>query len=99
MSQGAQLMGTEDPDLLLQEYRLHQKTIGDEEYKKQSALLLSSRDRFIAARINSTLMAGEVGLLFLGMAHAVEPLLDTDILARHLLPALREKQEKIQCKA
>jgi hypothetical protein len=97
MAQGAQLMGTEDPGLLLQEYHLYQKATGEESlHKAQSKTLLSARDQFIAKRINTTLMSGEVGLLFLGMAHAVEPLLDTDILVRHPLPSLREKQEEIQ---
>lgn len=105
MAQGALLMGTEDHDLLLQEYRLHQKVLDDDKdsrddlHEAQSKALLVARDRFIAGRINSTLKAGEVGLLFLGMAHNVEPLLDEDILVRHLLPSLREKQEGIQCQA
>lgn len=99
MAQGAHLMGTEDPTLLLQEYHLQQGTLSEAEkvHKGQSELLLSARDQFIAERINSTLMAGEVGLLFLGMAHQVEPRLNTDILVRDLLPSLREKQEEIQC--
>jgi hypothetical protein len=105
IAQGAQLMGTEDPDLLLQEYRLHQVVMDDEKHGRentheaQSQALLCARDRFIAGRINTTLMTGDVGLLFLGMAHAVEPLLDTDILVRHPLPSLRKKQEDIQCQA
>lgn len=99
MAKGAQLMGTEDPNLLLQEYRLHQDALADGERKHelQGETLLSARDQFIAKQINSTLMTGEVGLLFLGMAHAIEPLLDTDILVRHLLPSLRKKQEEMQC--
>jgi hypothetical protein len=81
MAQGAQLMGTEDPNLLLQEYHLHKNTLADANKTDecQSKILLSARDQFIAERINSTLMTGEVGLLFLGMAHQVEPLLNTDI--------------------
>lgn len=104
MSQGAQLMGTEDRDLLLHEYRLHQEAAGDMHGRESqqadlSRSLLAARDRFIAERINSTLQAGEVGMLFLGMAHAVEPLLNQDILVRHLLPSLREKQQEIRCQA
>ena len=99
MQKGAQLMGTEDPQLLLQEYQYVQGTLGGKQnpaeanqQREQSRRLLALRDRFIAARINATLACGEIGLLFLGMAHAVEPLLDADILVRHLLPSLREKQ-------
>jgi hypothetical protein len=103
MAQGARLMGTEDPNLLLQEYQFLQVTLGAKQHlgqenqqKEQSRRLLSERDRFIAGRINATLSAGEIGLLFLGLAHSVEPLLDADILVRHLLPALRERQAKAE---
>ena len=102
MQQGAQLMGTEDPQLLLQEYQYVQGTLGgkqnlaeENQQQEQSLRLLALRDRFIAARINDTLASGEIGLLFLGMAHAVEPLLDTNILVRHLLPSLRDQQAGI----
>lgn len=102
MEQGARLMGTEDPHLLLQEYQFLQGGLGGGEQtpdlqnqrKDQSRRLLAERDRFIAGRINDTLSFGELGLLFLGMAHSVEPLLDVDILVRHPLPSLREMQAK-----
>jgi hypothetical protein len=98
MAQGASLRGTEDAGLLLQEYQFHKGTTGDGNHErkreKQSHRLLLDRDRFIAERINATLAPGEIGLLFLGMAHRVEPQLDSDILVRHLLPSLRERQEK-----
>lgn len=104
MEQGARLMGTEDPNLLLQEYQFLQAALGggeqnpDERNQRedQSRRLLAERDRFIAGRINATLSAGEIGLLFLGMAHSVEPFLDANILVRHLLPSLRESQAKAQ---
>lgn len=57
--------------------------------EEQSRRLLAERDRYIAKRINATLKPGEIGLLFLGLAHSVEPLLDTDIFVRNLVPALR----------
>jgi len=41
--------------------------------------LLSRRDSFIAARINSTLREGETGILFLGMLHSLDNLLAEDI--------------------
>lgn len=102
MAQGAQLMGTEDPGLLLQEYQFHQAAAGhtDSEQQRQreeqSRKLLWKRDRFIASRVNATLRAGEIGLLFLGLAHSVEVLLDADILVRQLLPSLRNKRGKTQ---
>jgi hypothetical protein len=99
MDQGAHLMGTEDPQLLLQEYQFLQGALGatpsaeqEAQQTEQSRRLLAARDRFIAGRIGATLSSGEIGLLFLGMAHSVEPLLDHDILVRHLLPSLREHQ-------
>ena len=100
MEQGARLMGTEDPHLLLQEYQFLQGALGggeqghENQREDQSRRLLAERDRFIAGRINTTLSAGEIGLLFLGLAHSVEPLLDADILVRYLLPSLRERQGK-----
>jgi len=102
MERGARLMGTEDPNLLLQEYQLHRSALdggspgpGDQR-EDQSRKLLSERDGFIAQRIHTTLVAGEIGLLFLGLAHSVEPLLNPDILVRHLLPSLREKQGELR---
>lgn len=101
MAQGARLTGTEDPRLLLQEYQFHQGagdgSPGHENQRaQQSRRLLSARDRFIAQRIDSTLAAGEIGLLFLGLAHSVETFLPTDILVRHLLPSLRQRQGETQ---
>jgi len=103
MAQGAQLMGTEDPALLLQEYQLLQSVLDGEKQgygnlqEEKSRVLLAQRDRFIAGRINATLSADEMGLLFVGMAHSVEPLLDPDILTQPLLPSLRERQITTKC--
>lgn len=94
---GAKLMGTESPELLKREYELlrnaHQApasppggtaaTTGDE-----SRGLLVERDRYIAQKINHTLRAGEIGLLFLGLNHSVESLLEEDILIKNVLPSL-----------
>ena len=94
MAQGARLMGTEDPALLLQEYQFHQlvshapNQAQEQQRLEQSRKLLLERDRFIAERINQTLLTGEIGLLFLGLAHCVETLLSADILVRNLLPSL-----------
>jgi hypothetical protein len=41
--------------------------------------LLKRRDQYIARRINDTLLAGETGLIFLGMLHSVRSWLDKDI--------------------
>ncbi len=100
MTLGANLMGTEDPALLLQEYQFHQlaaaapNPVQDPARQAQSQRLLLQRDHFIAQRINSTLLTGEIGLLFLGLAHSVEALLSADILVRNLLPSLTEHAGK-----
>jgi hypothetical protein len=41
--------------------------------------LLKKRDRYIAGRINTTLGKGETGILFLGMFHSLQGLLDRNI--------------------
>lgn len=88
-SQGATLMGTESGPLLLQEYNLAKRLLdpdlqgldsdGRDALQRQARTLLKSRDLFIAGRINETLKAGEVGILFLGMLHDVAPWLASDI--------------------
>lgn len=86
-ARGAVLMGTEEPELLLQEYKLAGKDIaakgrahlpprGD---PPRRDALLDRRDRFIAARINATLESEDAGILFIGALHAVAPYLNPDI--------------------
>lgn len=41
--------------------------------------LLKKRDQFIAQRINNTLIPGETGIIFLGMLHDLEGLVDKTI--------------------
>ncbi len=97
MARGAALMGTESPELLLQEYGLAREAVaapprrpGPQRRPAAGATLLEARDRFIASRINATLSPGETAFLFLGLLHAPEPYLDRDIQVaypcRRLLP-------------
>lgn len=86
MNAGATVMGTESLELLLQEYELAKRDLGPARPrglkasdKAQRASLLSRRDQFIAKRINDTLLPGEIGLIFLGMLHCLEPWLEKDI--------------------
>ncbi len=86
MNAGATVMGTESLKLLLQEYELAKRDLGSARPlrlratdKEQRASLLSRRDRFIAKRINDTLLPGEVGMIFLGMFHRLGPWLEKDI--------------------
>lgn len=82
---GATLEGTEDPDLLREEYELLMAALPAATGKAKPAAkerdpaalkdLLERRDRFIAKRIDSTLRPDETGILFLGaLHHAVEKL-------------------------
>jgi hypothetical protein len=89
MDKGATLMGTESAELLVEEYQLIKQTMAGSETRKgtrlaprQEALsdsILRRRDRFIADRINRTLLAGETGILFLGMLHSLEEWIDRGI--------------------
>lgn len=89
LQRGAHLEQTEDPALLQEEYGLIRRmaaAVGPEEqaraqqaYRQRGAGLLEERDRFIARRIDETLQAGEVGLLFMGAHHRVVSYLPQDI--------------------
>lgn len=98
VDEGARLVGTEDASLLLHEYRLLQDALGrqrqedDDRNANQKEKLLFERDRFIAARINATLPQSEIGLLFLGGNHCLEPLLDADILVTRLVASVRNRR-------
>ncbi len=86
MAKGGVLMGTESPELLLEEYEMAKRGLsaGGEAAKKVnetpgSTSLLQRRDKFVAERINATLQAEEVGIVFVGMLHSLEPWLAKDI--------------------
>jgi hypothetical protein len=89
MEKGATLMGTESPQLLLEEYGLMQRILAAsdpaeaagirERQKTMSEDLLRRRDQFIASRINETLGLSETGILFVGMLHGVERWLEGDV--------------------
>jgi hypothetical protein len=83
IEQGATITGTESLELLLEEYELAKKSLEADPSKSpkrsESATILLKRDEFIARRINETLQPGEVGVVFLGMLHSLEPWLDKDI--------------------
>ncbi|MFH1481154.1 MAG: hypothetical protein ABIG67_07790 [Pseudomonadota bacterium] len=89
IEKGATLMGTEPAALLVQEYELMKQMMAApggadraevlSYQKRMSARVLRERDRHIAHRINTTLGTGETGILFLGMLHSLDGLLDKDI--------------------
>ncbi|MBK5939873.1 hypothetical protein [Halochromatium roseum] len=87
IERGAELMGTESGDLLVDEYQLQKQLLAikvpDAEKDVTAAALLSRRDAWIGHRINQTLQQGEVGILFIGLLHNVEAHLDADIQLRY----------------
>ena len=97
MAKGAQITGTESPQLLLEEYELARQVLAaldsplskrlSAQQKEFSQALLEKRDRFIARRIDESLRAGETGLVFLGMLHSLEGRLPPDIQLMRLEPA------------
>jgi len=76
IDRGATLMGTEDPQLLVREYQLHQPPArgagdlpasavpGPEKagVEEKALEILHARDEFVAKRIDATLQPGETGL-------------------------------------
>ncbi len=91
IDRGATLMGTESPQLLIEEYELNRRLLEAREaprlpasraanLREEARRLLAERDRFIGTRIGETLQPGEQGLVFLGMLHALD---------RHLPRAIR----------
>lgn len=91
MEKGAQIMGSESPELLIEEYEMTKKLLatgsnsktggplGEGQHRTLMHSLLKRRDEYIAKRINTTLGPGETGILFLGGLHSLENRLDKDI--------------------
>jgi hypothetical protein len=81
---GAILIGTESPELLLQEYALMKQSLQSAEQTESSMetaqALLSKRDDYIAQRIDETLQDDEMAILFLGLKHNIEAKLPKDIV-------------------
>lgn len=85
-TQGALIRGTEDHALLLKEHQnlailsgLPQDEDAWLEAKLAYAQVLGERDIYIAQRIREDLLPGETGVLFIGAAHQVTPLLEEEI--------------------
>ena len=90
IEKGAAVMGTESPDLLVEEYQLIMHSQPGPRLQagagKKAVLgrsLLEKRDKYIADRINRTLGPGEVGVIFIGMLHSVQKYLAPDIEVVH----------------
>ena len=95
VTNGAVLIGTEDPKLLLEEYNFYKKIMemphielrneAMQKAKKRRDELLVERDKFIAARIKDTINANETGLLFLGLEHEANKYIPADIKVEYLI--------------
>jgi hypothetical protein len=87
LDQGAVLMGTEDSQLLVEEYEIQKQRLTQaagkgptpQEQADRMDRVLKARDAFIAERIANTLQENEVGVLFLGALHRLDALDATDI--------------------
>jgi hypothetical protein len=100
IERGARLMGTESPQLLVEEYKLNRymlsegetslpSSIGATAIQQQARQLLEARDQFITARVVETLEPGEQGLIFLGKLHSLDGRLPEDIPLTILRPEHR----------
>lgn len=98
VEQGATLMGTEDPQLMIREYRRIQalaraaiEAVPDSEIealRREGDASLIARDAFIAKRIEETLQEGETGIAFLGMLHRVNEQLTDGVQVKYLIHSL-----------
>ena len=98
VERGAHLVGTESPDLLLEEYELLKSALGKppdartpapasagRPREERAAQLLAERDDFIRRRIDKTLPDAATGILFMGLLHRVEEGLAGDISVSHVI--------------
>lgn len=95
---GATLMGTEDPQLMIREYRRIQALVRAsmeevpeseiEELQREGDAILAERDTYIAQQIEETLQEGETGIAFLGMLHRVNEKLTGEVHLKHLIHSL-----------
>ena len=97
VDQGANLVGTEDPQILFEEYQLWHNVLTAPEEQRQEALqrykskgkeLLARRDEYIQHRIDITLPDNSTGLLFVGLMHRVDEGLPKDISVSYLIHRL-----------
>jgi hypothetical protein len=82
IERGAEIIGTESPELLKSEYEVQTELMKKPRNKTlldKLRTLLLKRDQFIAKRINETLASDRLGILFIGMMHQVEINLPKDI--------------------
>lgn len=89
VQRGAEIMKTEDPSLLVEEYEwLRQMAESGSWFRRlrlalayqiRKKALMRKRDRYIARQIDETLEGGETGILFMGAFHDVVSWLPRDL--------------------
>ena len=62
------------------------------EYRAKSSQVMEKRDAFIAGRIRSTIQPGETPLIFMGVRHKLEQLLETNFIVAYLIYRLPFKK-------
>ena len=102
MARGGVPVGTEDPELLVEEYQAvrdcieaspRQKSAATSRYREKSVRLLLARDAFVAQRVDETLPEDGLGLLFMGLMHRVDERLPEDIDLHYLIHRLPFKRD------
>ena len=94
MNRGAEVVKTESPSLLIEEYKhaiqvarsglAKRGTPGRASDESGRDSLMRQRDEFVAKTVDATLNEGETGVLFMGSYHDVLSLLPEDIVVEHL---------------
>jgi hypothetical protein len=97
VDRGGELVGTEDPRLLVQEhanltryleaYATKRRT-ATARYSAESRRLMVKRDAFVRERLDQTLPPGGTGIIFMGIEHRVDEGLDASIAVEYLIHRL-----------
>ena len=107
VERGARLMGTEDPALLVREYQRMGRLLAAsddgaaavEAAQQEGRDLLAARDAYIAARIDTDTGPEDTAILFVGVMHEVDRLLQDSFEIVHVvtsLPLNAEPERQIQ---
>ena len=62
-----------------------EQTAAMAEYQAKSRELLKMRDEFIANRVKTTLQEGEVGIVFMGVMHRLDKMLEKDFMISYII--------------
>lgn len=102
MEKGAELVRTEDLDLVKREYELicqvvkaksaAESVAASARFKLAAGQLLKSRDGFMAQRIGHTLGVSQTGVLFIGAYHDIVPRLPPDFAVKEVKETHKVRQ-------